>query len=61
MYTSRYLDVYINSDPDICKANQKIDYLETCINCIDRILKQIDSRGFAIKNTMDIIKYYGVR
>ena len=55
------LDVYINSDPDICKANQKIDYLETCINCIDRILKQIDSRGFAIKNTMDIIKYYGVR
>ena len=55
------LDVYINSDPEICKSNQKIDYLETCINCIDRILKQIDSRGFAIKNTMDIIKYYGVR
>lgn len=55
------IPMYIDSDPDLCKNKQKIDYLETCINSIDRILKQIDSRGFAIKNTIEIIKYYGIR
>jgi hypothetical protein len=55
------IPLYIDSDPDLCKTKQKIDYLETCINSIDRILKQIDSRGFAIKNTIEIIKYYGIR
>ena len=55
------IDMFIDSDDEVCRVKQKIDYLETCINCIDRILKQLDSRGFAIKNTMDIIKYYGVR
>ena len=53
--------MYIHSDTQMCKAKQKIDYLETCINCVDRILKQIDSRGFAIKNTIEIVKYYGIR
>ena len=51
----------IDSDPELTRAQQKIDYLETCINSIDRILKQIDSRGFAIKNTIEIVKYYGIR
>jgi hypothetical protein len=55
------LPMYIDSDQDLCRNKQKIDYLETCINSIDRILKQIDSRGFAIKNTIEIIKYYGIR
>ena len=55
------LDMYNHSDTEMCKAKQKIDYLETCINCVDRILKQIDSRGFAIKNTIEIVKYYGIR
>ena len=53
--------LYIDSDPELTRAQQKIDYLETCINSIDRILKQIDSRGFAIKNTIEIVKYYGIR
>ncbi len=53
--------MYIDSDPDFCKLRQKIDYLETCITTIDRILKQLDSRGFAIKNTIEIVKYYGIR
>ena len=53
--------MFIDSDPEVAKVKQKKDYLETCINCIDRILKQIDSRGFAIKNTIEIVKYYGIR
>ena len=55
------LDMFINSDDDMCRSKQKIDYLETCINSIDRILKEIHNRGFAIKNTIEIVKYYGIR
>ena len=55
------LDMFIDSDEDVCRAKQKIDYLETCINSIDRILKEIHNRGFAIKNTIEIVKYYGIR
>ena len=55
------LDMFIDSDDDICRVKQKIDYLETCINSIDRILKEIHNRGFAIKNTIEIVKYYGIR
>ena len=53
--------MYIESDEELCRARQKIDYLETCINSIDRILKEIHNRGFAIKNTIEIVKYYGIR
>ena len=55
------LDMFIDSDDDVCRAKQKKDYLETCINSIDRILKQIHNRGFDIKNTIEIVKYYGIR
>ena len=55
------LEMFIDSDEDVCRTKQKIDYLETCINSIDRILKEIHNRGFAIKNTIEIVKYYGIR
>ena len=55
------LEMFIDSDEDVCRSKQKIDYLETCINSIDRILKEIHNRGFAIKNTIEIVKYYGIR
>ena len=55
------IDMFIDSDDDVCRVKQKIDYLETCINSIDRILKEIHNRGFAIKNTIEIVKYYGIR
>ena len=55
------IDMFIDSDDEVCRTKQKIDYLETCINSIDRILKEIHNRGFAIKNTIEIVKYYGIR
>ncbi len=55
------LSVYMDGDDELCRATAKIHYLETCINCCERILKQIDSRGFSIKNAFDIIKYYDIR
>ena len=55
------IDMFIDSDDEVCRIKQKIDYLETCINSIDRILKEIHNRGVAIKNTIEIVKYYGIR
>ena len=55
------IDMFIDSDDEVCRIKQKIDYLETCINSIDRILKEIHNRGFAIKNTIEIVKYYCIR
>tara|TARA_Y100000991_G_scaffold205570_1_gene181985 strand:- start:1074 stop:1361 length:288 start_codon:yes stop_codon:yes gene_type:complete len=55
------LGVYLDGDADLCRANSKVHYLETCINSCERILKSIDNRGFAIKNAFDIIKYYDIR
>ena len=52
--------MYIDADDEYSRQRMKYQYLETCINSVERILKQIDNRGFAIKNAFDIIKYYGV-
>lgn len=54
------LSMYVDADEEMCRARMKYQYLETCINSIERILKQIDNRGFAINNAFNIIKYYGV-
>ena len=53
--------IYLDADDELGKNRQKVSYLETCINSIDRILKEIHNRGFAIKNTIEIVKYYGIR
>ena len=55
------LGIYLDGDADLCRANSKVHYLETCISTCERILKSIDNRGFAIKNAFDIIKYYDIR
>tara|TARA_B100002019_G_scaffold219943_1_gene192618 strand:- start:5598 stop:6032 length:435 start_codon:yes stop_codon:yes gene_type:complete len=54
------IGMYIDADDEYSRQRMKYQYLETCINSVERILKQIDNRGFAIKNAFDIIKYYGV-
>ena len=35
------LDKYLDSDEDLIKSKQKIDYLETIVNYLDRTLKTI--------------------
>lgn len=51
------LTTYIWADDEWLRNKQKIDYLETCINYLEQILKQCSSRGFQIKNFIDLRKH----
>tara|TARA_R100001510_G_C7628612_1_gene187968 strand:- start:647 stop:1075 length:429 start_codon:yes stop_codon:yes gene_type:complete len=51
------IDKYIESDEDIIKAKQKIDYLETVVNYLDRTLKTISSRDWQIRNSIEWRKF----
>ena len=51
------VDKYIESDDEWIKANQKVKYLETIIDFLDRTLRQISNRTFTIKNAIDWRKF----
>ena len=51
------LNTYIWADDEFIRTKQKIDYLETCINYLENILKQCSNRGFQIKNVIELRKY----
>ena len=48
---------YIESDEEWIKANQKVKYLETIVDFLDRTLRQISNRTFTIKNAIDWRKF----
>ena len=51
------LDKYLDSDIDLQRAKQKVDYLETVIDFLDRTIRGISNRGFSIKNAIDWRKF----
>lgn len=51
------VDKYIESDEDIIKIDQKVKYLETTVDFLDRTVRQISNRGFTIKNAIDWRKF----
>ena len=51
------IDKYLESDEDIIKAKQKIDYLETVVNYLDRTLKIISGRDWQIRNSIEWRKF----
>ena len=51
------VDKYIESDEEWIKANQKVKYLETIVDFLDRTLRQITNRTFTIKNAIDWRKF----
>ena len=51
------LTTYIWADEEYLRNRQKIDYLETCLNYLENILKQCSNRGFQIKNFLELRKY----
>ena len=46
------IDKYLESDEELIKAKQKIDYLETVVNYLDRTLKIIGGRDWQIRNSI---------
>tara|TARA_S200000501_G_scaffold163936_1_gene154532 strand:+ start:2833 stop:3261 length:429 start_codon:yes stop_codon:yes gene_type:complete len=51
------IDKYLDSDEDLIKAKQKIDYLETVVNYLDRTLKIIGGRDWQIRNSIEWRKF----
>ena len=51
------IDKYLESDTELQKAKQKVDYLDTTVDFLDRTIRQIANRGFTIKNAIDWRKF----
>ena len=51
------IDKYLESNEDLQKAKQKVDYLSTTVDFLDRTIRQIANRGFTIKNAIDWRKF----
>ena len=47
------IDKYLDSDEELVKADQKVKYLETVVDYLDRTVRQITNRTFTIKNAID--------
>ena len=51
------IDKYLESDEDLQKSKQKVDYLSTTVDFLDRTIRLISNRGFIIKNAIDWRKF----
>ena len=51
------IDKYLDSDIELQKAKQKVDYLNTTVDFLDRTIRQISNRTFTIKNAIDWRKF----
>ena len=51
------VDKYIDSDEEVIKAKQKVDYLNVVVDFLDRSIRQITNRTFTIKNAIDWKKF----
>ena len=52
-----HIDKYMDADPELVKLKQKVEYIQTVIDFLDRVIKQISNRGFQIKNAIDWRKF----
>ena len=51
------VDKYIEADEEVQKATQKVKYLETVVDFLDRTIRQVSNRTFTIKNAIDWRKF----
>ncbi len=51
------VDKYMDSDEDLIKILNKIDYFQVMLNYLDSILKTINNRTFQIKNSIEWQKF----
>ena len=55
--TKEEVNMFIESDEDICRLQYKIDYIEQIINFLEGVLRQIGNRNFQIKNAIEWEKF----
>ena len=51
------VDKYLKSDDEIIKLEQKVTYISSIVDYLDRTVKMISNRGFQIKNAIDWQKF----
>ena len=51
------VDQYIQSDDEYIKAKQKVDYLSTTTDFLDRTIRQLQSRDWNIRNAIEWRKF----
>ena len=51
------VDKYVKSDSDVNKLEQKVTYISSIVDYLDRTIKLISNRGFQIKNAIDWQKF----
>ena len=51
------VDKYIDADIELQKVKQKVDYLNTIVDYLDRTIRQISNRTFTIKNAIEWKKF----
>jgi hypothetical protein len=51
------IDKYIDSDEELIKAKQKVEYLNAVVDYLDKTIRQISNRTFTIKNAIDWRKF----
>ena len=51
------LQMYVQSDEDILRLQNKIGYYETCVDYCKGVIKSIDNRGWDIRNATDWKKF----
>ena len=49
--------IYMDSDEEIQKADQKEAYLRQVVNYLEQLLRSINSRNFVIKNAIDWARF----
>ena len=47
------LDKYLDADIDLQKAIQKVKYLDTTVDFLERTLRQVSNRTYTIKNAIE--------
>ena len=51
------VDKYLKSDDELIKLEQKVTYVQSVVDYLDRTIKIISNRGFQIKNAIDWRKF----
>ena len=47
------VDKYLKADDELIKLEQKVTYVQSVVDYLDRTIKIISNRGFQIKNAID--------
>ena len=51
------LHIYMDSDPELQKADQKVAYLDQIIKYLEQVLRGVNNRTFLIKNAIEWKKF----